>query len=104
MSVCLPSLAYDIPSHVVLKKKLITQLLLHYALPDNAHSTPTHTSLTLASGYSDGYPLLLSGNLNAGRAMQSLQYIKDGDYLNSELTSSLSLQVRINTRSEVHGV
>ena len=44
------------------------------------------------AGYAQGYPLLMDNHVPRDRLKQMLQYMADGDYLDRQLTSTLTLQ------------
>ena len=44
-------------------------------------------------GLQDGYPVLVSAAISERRALQTLQYIRDGGFLNREATDTLTLKV-----------
>ena len=44
-------------------------------------------------GLQDGYPVLVSASVSLKRALQTLQYIQYGGFLNREATDSLKLQM-----------
>ena len=44
-------------------------------------------------GLQDGYPVLVSAAISERRALQTLQYIQDGGYLNREATDTLTLKM-----------
>ena len=44
-------------------------------------------------GLQDGYPVLVSAAISERRAQQTLQYIRDGGFLNREATDTLTLKM-----------
>ena len=52
-------------------------------------------------GLPDGYPLLVSAALNKQRAQETLEYIRDGGFLNRDATDALTLKVGWTTVSGV---
>ena len=55
-------------------------------------------------GLSDGYPVVVSSAISLRRALQTLQYIQYGGFLNSEATDTLTLRmVMYNPAAVVFG-